>query len=303
MTTILEFAGVTRAYGKMTVLDGVTAAMQAGEVTGLLGRNGAGKTTLIHIAMGMLSPHGGSVRVFGLDPVKHPVEVKRRIGYVAEDQVFPPLASVSDLLEFHQRVFPSWDAALEKELVERFALHRKMRVAGLSKGQARQLALVCAVCHRPELLVLDEPAAGLDPAARREFLETSIQLLNAEGTAILFSSHHLGDVERLGGRIILLDKGRIALDRDLDAIREDHCIAIVPRSAVRDVKTLEALHGCKRVRAIGDEYHLVFQGTPETVRWAVAESLGVNDVVCRRVPLEELFVELVGQSRPVEAGR
>ena len=142
---------------------------------------------------------------FGLSPMTEPVAVKRRVGYVAEDQVLPPSARIAELLAFHRSLFPTWDDALERQLLDRFGLadrSRKIRV--LSKGQARQVALVLAVCHRPELLILDEPAGGLDPAARREFLETSIQLLNQEGTSILFSSHHMGDVERLGGRVVLV---------------------------------------------------------------------------------------------------
>ena len=179
MTPLLEFRDIVRCFKKnVPVLNGVTFAMQPGEVAGLLGRNGAGKTTLIRIAMGMLFPHGGGVRVFGESPTGEPVAIKRRIGYVAEDQVLPPGSSIAELIALHRYLFPRWDGGLERELLERFALSPESRIKHLSKGQARQAALLCAVCHRPELLLLDEPAGGLDPAARREFLETSIQLLN-----------------------------------------------------------------------------------------------------------------------------
>src|ERR1019366_5020992 len=164
----------------------------------------------VRIAMGMLFPHGGSVRVFGASPTVDPVAIKRRIGYVAEDQVLPPGSSIAELIALHRYLFPRWDGAMERELLDRFALDPAARIKHLSKGQARQAALLCAVCHRPELLLLD------DPAARREFLETSIQLLNREGTAILFSSHYMNDVERLGGRVIRLDEGKVRLDEDLD---------------------------------------------------------------------------------------
>jgi ABC-2 type transport system ATP-binding protein len=163
------------------------------------------------------------------------------------------------------------------------------------------VALMCAVCHRPELLILDEPAGGLDPAARREFLETSIQLLNREGTAILFSSHHMNDVERLGGRVVLLDDGKVRLDRQLDQIHEDHCVAMIPRSAVPDAAALERLPGCLRVRPVFDDWHAVFQGTPDEVRRALRESLSLDGIRCVSVPLEELFVEMVGSNRLAEA--
>ena len=298
MTPILEFRSVERSFKRnVPVLDGVSFAMQPGEVAGLLGRNGAGKTTLIRIAMGMLHPHGGSASVFGANPTEDPVAIKRRIGYVAEDQVLPPGSTIADLIAFHKYLFPRWDAALETQLLERFGLAPGSRIKHLSKGQARQAALLCAVCHRPELLLLDEPAGGLDPAARREFLETSIQLLNREGTAILFSSHHMNDVERLGGRVILLDEGKVRLDEDLDRLSESTCVALVPRTSAADQATLERVPGCLRVRPVFDDWHAVFRGEPAAVQASLRTALGVNGIRCDRVPLEELFIELVGGTR------
>jgi ABC-2 type transport system ATP-binding protein len=301
MTPILQFENISRSFKKgVPVLDGVTFSMSEGEVLGLLGRNGAGKTTLIRIAMGMLFPHTGAVRVFGLSPTDEPVAVKKRIGYVAEDQVLPASSSLAELISLHRYLFETWDPALERQLLDRFTLDSKAKIRQLSKGQARQAALVCAVCHRPDLLLLDEPAGGLDPAARREFLETSIQLLNREGTAILFSSHHMSDVERLGGRVVLLDNGKVRLDRQLDQIHEDHCVAMIPRAAVPSSAAIENLPGCLRVRPVFDDWHAVFQGAPDSVRRQLHATLNMEGVRCVSVPLEELFVELVGNDRPVE---
>ena len=298
MTPVLDFRAIERSFNRnVPVLNGVTFALQAGEVAGLLGRNGAGKTTLIRIAMGMLFPHGGSVRVFGASPTEDPVAIKRRIGYVAEDQVLPPGSRIAELIALHRYLFPRWDGALEHQLLDRFALQPASRIKHLSKGQARQVALLCAVCHRPELLLLDEPAGGLDPAARREFLETSIQLLNSEGTAILFSSHHMNDVERLGGRVILLDEGKVRLDEDLDRLREGVCVAMVPRASAPDAAALERVAGCLRVRPVFDDWHAVFRGDPDAVQQSLVAALGVNGIRCARVPLEELFIEMVGGNR------
>jgi len=220
LNPILEFDNVSRSYKPgAPVLNGVSFAMSEGEVVGLVGRNGAGKTTLLRIAMGMLAPHPGRVLVLGLSPTEDPVEVKKRIGYVAEDQVLPPTSSIAELISFHAYLFPAWDRSMERDLMERFGLSPKSRIRSLSKGQARQVALLLAICHRPELLILDEPAGGLDPAARREFLEASIQLLNREGSAILFSSHNLQDIERIGARVVLLDQGKVRLDMALDRMR------------------------------------------------------------------------------------
>jgi ABC-2 type transport system ATP-binding protein len=301
MTAILEFRDVARSFARANrVLDGVTFSMRQGEVVGLLGRNGAGKTTLINIAMGLLHPHAGTVHAFGISPTKDPVAVKKRVGYVSEDQFLPPNMTLAELVAIHRRLFPTWDAALEKQLLERFGLAGSAKKVGrMSKGEARQAALVCAVCHRPELLILDEPAGGLDPATRREFLETSIQLLNREGSAILFSSHQTDDVERLAGRVLLLDRGRVLVDSGTDELREEHCVAIVPRTAATDESALERLPGCLRVRPVYESWHAVFAGAPESVRRQLATDLGITDVQCVRLPLEELFIELVGGERLV----
>ncbi|HSJ09407.1 MAG TPA: ABC transporter ATP-binding protein [Longimicrobiales bacterium] len=302
MTAVLEFRDVARSFGRdRRVLDGVTFSMGAGEVVGLLGRNGAGKTTLINIAMGLLHPHAGMVRAFGISPTEDPVAVKKRVGYVSEDQVLPRGMTIADVVAIHRRLFPAWDGALERQLLERFGLAgNAKKIGSLSKGEARQVALVCAVCHRPELLILDEPAGGLDPATRREFLETSIQLLNREGSAILFSSHQTDDVERLAGRVLLLDGGRVLVDSGMDELREEHCVAILPRNGV-DQAALERLPGCLRVRAVYESWHAVFAGGPDRVRRQLEAALGVTDVQCVRLPLEELFIELVGGERMAEA--
>ena len=307
MKPVLEFENIVRSYTKgKPVLTGIGMTMHEGEVVALLGRNGAGKTTLIRIAMGILFPQSGSVRVFGVSPFKFPVEVKRRIGFVAEDQVLPPRSTTAELTGFYRHIFPQWDSGLETELLDRFGISPKTSIGTLSKGQARQVALLLAVCHRPEMLILDEPAGGLDPAARREFLETSIQLLNREGSAILFSSHYMTDVERLGGRVVLLDEGKVLLDQELDRLHEDYCVAMLPKSSAPDAATidratidratLERVPGCLRARPVFEDWHAVFRGDPEEVSAKLHQTLGTNGARCVRVPLEELFVELVGRT-------
>ncbi len=299
MTPLLAFRNVERSYTPgVPVLDGVSFSIGEGEVVGLLGRNGSGKTTIVRLAMGRLFPHAGSVEAFGLAPTAHPVEVKGQIGYVGETQEMPGLWRASDVIALHRRLFPKWDPALERALIDRFSLDVSRRLSGMSRGQAQQVALLCAVCHRPRLLLLDEPAGGLDPVARREFLETSIQLLNREGTSILFSSHHMSDVERIGGRVLLLHDGKLRIDTSLDALREEHCVAAAPISAPGDVARVQALPGCLRVRQMHGEMHAVFAGDPPTVRTRLIQTLGTDRVQCRRVPLEEFFVELLGGERP-----
>ena len=292
--TPLRFHDVRCSYRRgHEVLAGVSFQLQAGEVVGLLGKNGAGKTTAMHLAMGMMQPQHGEVRVFGLDPRDHGVAVKQRVGFVSEAQVLPPAMRVGDLLRFHRDLFTSWDAGLEDRLRSRFAFDERARVQHLSKGEARQLALLCAVAHRPELLLLDEPAGGLDPAARREFLETAIQLLNETGTSILFSSHHMADVERMAGRVVLLGQGRVLVDSDLDELRENHVLAVLPRLEDAQRQAIQALPECVRVRRHLQATHAVFRSSGEAMQ-AQLERLGLDRVTGRSLSLEDLFVELVG---------
>jgi len=295
VNSVLEFLNVVRAYVRgVPILDGVTFSVAEGEVVGLLGRNGSGKTTLIHIAMGMLFPQAGSVRVFGSSPNERAVEVKKRIGYVAEEQVLPRTSSIAELIAFHRYLFRRWDDTLEREILDRFGLHTNSKILGLSKGQARAVALLCAVCHRPELLVLDEPAAGLDPAARREFLEVAIQFLNCAGATILYSSHYMNDIERLGSRAVMLDGGKVRLDSTVDRLREEYCLAVVPVHSLPDPDLLKKEPGCLGTRMYYANWHVVFQGSPEQVKARLEQSLGSDGVRCERMNLEDFFVELLG---------
>ncbi len=158
MNPILEFENITRSYKKgVPVLNGVSFTMNEGKVVGLLGRNGAGKTTLIRIAMGLLYPQEGSVHVFGISPTEDPVAVKQRIGLRIGGSDPASGSTIAELIGFHRYLFPRWDDGLERDLLERFGLSIHSKIKRLSKGEARQVALLCAICHRPDLLLLDEP--------------------------------------------------------------------------------------------------------------------------------------------------
>jgi ABC-2 type transport system ATP-binding protein len=292
--SVLEIKDLTRGYGGKPVLKDLGFDVTAGEVVGLLGRNGAGKTTLINLIMGMLAPDAGSVRVFGEDPRVDPVGVRKRIGYVAEDQELPPFLRVGQVLAMHGELFPGWDQDAADDLVARFELPVGRKISDLSRGQARQVALLCAVSHRPELLILDEPAGGLDPAARREFLETSIRLLNETGTTILFSSHHMGDVERMASRLVMIHETEKWIDSALDDIRDGYCLALVPADGTSP-EALLGLDACLCARKRGSALHAVFAVEHEACRAAVARELGREDIQCRPLPLEEMFIELVGR--------
>lgn len=298
--SVMSFRGVRRAYepGK-DVLDGVDLDLAPGDVVGLLGRNGAGKTTLVRLALGMIEPQAGSVSVFGIDPRRDPVAIKRRLGYVSEDQTLPGFLKVGEVLDLHRTLFPDWDDLMARELLSRYKLDQDAKVKTLSKGQARQVALLGAVCHKPELLILDEPAGGLDPAARRDFLETSIRLLNEAGTTILFSSHHMSDVERMAERLVMLHDGRVLLDTSVDELREGAALLVVPHGEGEGNGRRAALAAHPDVLAVRDRldgWHAVVR-RPAAAATAVADELGARGARAVSLGLEEMFIELAeGQS-------
>ncbi|MCP4574360.1 MAG: ABC transporter ATP-binding protein [bacterium] len=294
MMNVLEVRDLNRGFGGRTVLGNLGLTVESGEVVGLLGRNGAGKTTLIRLIMGMLAPNQGTVRVFGLDPRQDPVAVRRRIGFVAEDQELPAFMTVGRVLDLHRELFPDWQEEAADDLLARFELPVGRKISDLSRGQARQVALLCAVSHRPELLILDEPAGGLDPVARREFLETSIRLLNETGTTILFSSHHMGDVERMASRLVMIHETQKWIDSPLDDIREGYCLALVPAGAV-PAATMLALEDCLCVRERGPSLHAVFARDAESCTRELEKNLGLTEAACRPLSLEDMFLELAGR--------
>jgi len=268
-------------------------AVARGEALGLLGRNGAGKTTLLRLLVGQIGAQAGRVAVFGLDPVRDGIPVRRRIGFVPEANELPGHLKASGVLALHRALFPSWDRALEARLLARFDLPQATRVSGLSKGQARQLALTCALAHRPELLLLDEPASGLDPAMRREFLEATLEFLDGE-TTVLFSSHHVQDVERLASRVVVIERGAVCLDAAADTLQEDHCVLRLPAGAEELAARLRADPACLRVRLRDGAAHALLRGRAGALRERF-ERQGLELADLRAASLEDLFVELVGR--------
>ena len=292
---VVELRGVTRRYPKSGQgVHDLDLHLAPGESYGLVGRNGAGKTTALRLVMGMLRPTSGTVRVFGLDPFAEPERAKVRVGYLAEDQEFPLALTPADLFRLHQDLYPSWRADFADSLSRKLTLAVGRRLRELSKGQRRQAGLVCALAHRPALLVLDEPAGGLDPVVRREFLEEVVDLLSDEGTTVLFSSHILQEVERVAGRIGVLDDGRLILDRDVAALREGSCRVLVDGV---DAARAAALQDCVRADAKDGAVTMTFLCAEAEARRRVAEGLGAAPRQSSRLSLEDLFVDLVGGAR------
>ncbi|MCL4177139.1 MAG: ABC transporter ATP-binding protein [Verrucomicrobia bacterium] len=219
---VITLEHVSRRYGAKVALGDVTLSIPRGGVLGLVGANGAGKTTLIKHILGLLRAQEGRVRIFGFNPVTEQVAVLQRLGYVSEDRDLPPWITVGELLRYIRSFYPAWDPDYAERLRQQLQLVATARIRTLSKGELAKAALLVALAHRPELLVLDEPSSGLDPLVRRELLEAVVRAVAEEGRTVLFSSHLLDEVARVSDRVAMLTAGRLVLHGELDAIMESH---------------------------------------------------------------------------------
>jgi ABC-2 type transport system ATP-binding protein len=220
--SVLSVSELTRRFGATTALDSVSLSLPRGAVYGLVGANGAGKTTLIRHILGLHRAEGGSVRVFGLDPVADPVAVLSRIGYLSEENDLPGWMRVDELIRYTSAFYPKWDDAYAEDLRRAFALDPAVKIKDLSRGQKARAGLLIALAHRPELLVLDEPSSGLDPIVRRDILGAVIRTIADEGRTVFFSSHLLDEVEQVADHVTMISHGRIVLSAPLDAINESY---------------------------------------------------------------------------------
>jgi ABC-2 type transport system ATP-binding protein len=225
----IQIENLKYAYGREEAVNGLNLTVQPGRCYGLFGRNGAGKTTTIKCLLNLLRPQHGQVRVFGLDPVRDEVAVKRRLSYVADQVAFYPWMTIRETLDYLASFRSHWDSKTEHDLLQRFRLDVGKKTSALSKGQRTQLALIGAVCPEPDLLVLDEPTSGLDPIVRREFIETVIgayQEGDPANRTVLISTHLITEFEGLIDEFTIIDSGRAVMTRGCDAAREHYKMSL-----------------------------------------------------------------------------
>jgi ABC-2 type transport system ATP-binding protein len=215
-------------YRTRWALAGCTLSVPAGHVVGLVGPNGAGKTTLINLATGMLAPSAGTIEVLGGRPVGGPAQLAR-VGYLAQDAPLYAGLSVADHLRLGAHLNPGWDAELARGRIERLDLDPKQKAGTLSGGQRAQLALTLAVAKRPELLILDEPVASLDPLARREFLQDLMEAVAEQEVSVVLSSHLISDLERACDYMIVLVDSRVRVAGPADELLATHHLLSGPR--------------------------------------------------------------------------
>jgi len=217
-----ECQQVTRRFGTAVALEGVTLTVPHRQIVGLVGRNGSGKTTLLRHMTGFNLPDEGVCRTFGT-PTPHLGRAElERLGVVEQGESLIPWMRGRQLLRYVATFYPRWDRELEARLIADLELDVEVKVGALSPGGRQKLALILAVCHHPELLLLDEPLSALDPIARQSVLETLLERFRSDAMSIVISSHLLRDIEPVINRLICLERGRVVADEDLDQLRERH---------------------------------------------------------------------------------
>ncbi len=236
MNTVIEASGLGKRYGRRQALADCTLAVPAGRVTGLVGPNGAGKTTLLQLAAGLLTPTSGTITVLGERPGGTPAQLAR-VGFVAQDAPVYPGLSVAGHLRMGAWLNPTWDGELAERRIGQLGLDPRQRAGSLSGGQRAQLALTLAAAKRPELLLLDEPVASLDPLARREFLQGLMETVAEHGASVVLSSHLIADIERVCDYLIVLTGSRVRIAGETEELLASHHRLSGPR---RDDRALPA---------------------------------------------------------------
>lgn len=297
--TVIQVRGLRRRFRKTYALDGIDLEVSRGCVFGLVGENGAGKTTLIKHLLGLLRAKEGTVRVFGMDPVRDAERVLARLGYLSEDRDIPHWMRVDELMRYMRAFYPSWDVQFAEELRETFGLDPEQRIKDLSRGQKAEAGLLAALAYRPELLILDEPSSGLDAVVRQEILAAIIRTVADEGRTVLFSSHLLDEVERVSDYVAMIHHGKVILAGSVDSVKESHRrLTVVFETPLAQGPEWP---GALRISKLGDgrEWSVVCNGEIGPLKRAVAES-GGRIAEEQAASLEDVFIARVGKrgSRP-----
>jgi ABC-2 type transport system ATP-binding protein len=276
VTAVLETRGLGKRYARRWALRDCTLSIPAGKVVGLVGPNGAGKTTLLHLAVGLLEPTSGTIEVLGSRPAESPAQLAR-VGFVAQDTPAYTTLSVADHLRLGGWLNPGWNSEQANRRIEQLGFDPRQRAGKLSGGQRAQLALTLAIAKRPELLMLDEPVASLDPVARRDFLRGLMEVVAEHGVSVVLSSHLVADLERVCDYLVVLVDSRVQVAGEIEQLLARHHRLIGPR---RDLSTLPANQ--EVIEAIhADRQSTLIVRTDEPIHdpaWTV-EQLSMEDLV------------------------
>ena len=283
-TAALEARSLGKRYGSNWALHDCDLSIPMGSVTALVGPNGAGKTTLLHLAIGLIEPTSGTITVLGHDPRREPLGVLPHVGFVAQDHPLPKRFTIGETLRVGRELNPSWDDDVAGRRIDELGLSRRQRVGTLSGGQQAQIALTLALAKQPQVLLLDEPVASLDPLARREFLTGVLRAVTETGITVLLSSHIVADLERICDQLIILAAGRTQLVGPIEDILADHRLLTGPRT---DSASVARVHDVIRESHTERQTTLLVRanGHVYDARWEMHE-----------VDLEEIVLAYLGQA-------
>jgi ABC-2 type transport system ATP-binding protein len=292
-SVIIETRELKKQFDKNPVLTGIDLSMEAGQVVGLLGTNGSGKTTLLKCLLGLLRPTSGTSAVFGENSWDLSASAKGRLGYVSQEFALLPWMNVRTMTEYTGAFYENWDKSYVDLLLKEWNLDEKARVATLSVGQRQKLAVILALGHHPELLILDEPVASLDPVARRQFLKSLIEFTEDEENTILFSTHITSDLERVASHVVFLDEGKVGFKEELDELKNR-----VKRVRISGVANLEQkLNFPGIIRADYQETHALLTVKDHNVQQMNSLAVELNaTITVEDLNLEEIFLELSDHS-------
>jgi ABC-2 type transport system ATP-binding protein len=287
--SVIRLEHLHKKFGTKEVLCGVDLTLAPGTVLGLLGANGSGKSTLIKCALGLLRPTSGQASVYGENAWNLSAQAKSRLGYVPQEVTTYPWMRVRQVIAYTAAFYPRWYQAFVTSLCERWHVPLEDRVGALSTGQLQTVGIVLALGHQPELLVLDEPVASLDPSARRQFLRTLMELLEDGRRTILFSTHITSDLERVAQRVAILGEGQIRFNGELDELKDRvKRLRIIAR---HDLPISFAVPGALRCEVAGSRATVSVADFDERLV-SDMEKTWDADVSVHDLNLEEIFVEM-----------
>lgn len=290
MTAVIEASGLGKRYGRRWALRDCTLSVPAGRVVGLVGPNGAGKTTLLQLAVGLLTPTSGAITVLGGRPADGPAQLGR-VGFVAQDTPVYAGLSVAGHLRMGAWLNPAWDGELAERRIRQLGLDPGQRGGSLSGGQRTQLALTLAIAKRPELLLLDEPVASLDPLARREFLQGLMEVVAEHGVSVVLSSHLVADLDRVCDYLLVLAASQVRVAGEVDELLASHHRLSGPR---REAGTLPA------GQEVIEESHA---GKQSTFLVRTRDPILDPAWTVRPVSLEDLVLAYMSQARDATRAR
>jgi ABC-2 type transport system ATP-binding protein len=281
--------GLGKSFNGKPVLADVTFTVEPGDVVGVLGKNGAGKTTLLELVLGFTPATAGGVQLFGYDSYRLPGAAKARIGFVPQQDELVNQLTAADQIGVIASFYPKWDDALVVRLSREWEVDLQQRVKGMSVGQRQKLSILLGLGHKPDVLILDEPVASLDPVARRQFLEQIIEVAADGNRSVVFSSHIVSDVERLANKIWILKDQRMYWQGDFDTLKDS-----IVRLHVRSTSALPpslAIPNALNVQANGTMATAIVQGWRDEMHDGLASQLAA-EIEVEQLTLEEIFLEL-----------